>query len=397
MKKIYLKDIIWVVYVFYLFTIIAWGDRIEYFKYSNITFVVLSALMVFYIAPRISRIPSNLFLFLPFLLFSFASISWSVVPDDTLTKSITLARLFLLLVIMAFYLYVTDDTRKYIYGIAVAGVLVLLYVISFYGFAGLRQMIDGGLRVGEEFVNSNTLAIYLSFSALIFLYLFIQKKKWYYIILTVAFSVVIASTGSKKGVLDLIVGILAMVSIQSRSEHGLSKIGKWFFRLGVLSVGLYILWQSPFFTTIRYRVELMTGFLTGTGTQKDYSTLERQIMMRIGLEQFFKKPILGIGIDASSSITRSAVGYGTYLHNDYIELLACGGIVGFLTEYIPIVIVFIKNWKKRAESEICGLCALLLIVYMVNGIAAVQYFSKICYVIFAISLSSYLFQKNEKL
>ena len=395
MKRVNLKDIIWAVYVFYLFTIIAWGDRIEYFRYSNITFIALIALMLLYVIPRNLRVPSKLFMFLPFLLFSFASIMWSSVPDSTLTRSITLARLFALLIIMAFYLFLADETRRYIYGIAISGVFVLIYVVSFYGFTGLRQMIDDGLRVGGEFVNSNTLAIYLSFSALIFLYLFLQKRKWYFLLLTVAFAVVIAATGSKKGILDLAIGILVTVSLQSKSEHGLSKIGKWLFRLGVLSVGLYILWQSPLFATVRDRVELMTGFLNGTGTQKDYSTLERQIMIRVGLEQFIKTPILGIGIDASSSITKSAVGYGTYLHNDYIELLATGGIVGFLSEYIPIIIVFIANWKKRMESEICALCSLLLIVYLVNGIAAVQYFSKLCYVIFAISLSSYIFYQKE--
>ena len=132
MKRVNLKDIIWVVYVFYLFTIIAWGDRIEYFRYSNITFIALIALMLLYVIPRCLRVPSKLFIFLPFLLFSFASVMWSSVPDNTITRSITLARLFVLLVIMAFYLYLTDETRKFIYGMAVSGILVLLYLVNIW-------------------------------------------------------------------------------------------------------------------------------------------------------------------------------------------------------------------------------------------------------------------------
>ena len=181
MKKLTFNSLIWVVFVFYLFTIIAFGDRVEYFRYSNITFVVLIGLMSIYVVRRSLLVPANLFMFLPFLLFSFLSIIWSYMPDSSLQRSITLLRLSVLLLIMAFYLIRSKQTEQFIYGIAVAGLMILLYVFSFYGLAGLRQMIEEGMRVGGEFVNSNTLAIYLSFSAVIFFYLFLDKRKWYYI------------------------------------------------------------------------------------------------------------------------------------------------------------------------------------------------------------------------
>ena len=138
MKKLTFNSLIWVVFVFYLFTIIAFGDRVEYFRYSNITFVVLIGLMSIYVVRRSLLVPANLFMFLPFLLFSFLSIIWSYMPDSSLQRSITLLRLSVLLLIMAFYLIRSKQTEQFIYGIAVAGLMILLYVFSFLRFGWIK-------------------------------------------------------------------------------------------------------------------------------------------------------------------------------------------------------------------------------------------------------------------
>ncbi len=394
MIRISQKKIIWIIYVFYLFSIIAWGDRPAFYMYSNITFIALILSMLLYIVKRKLVIPAFTFAFLPFLLFSFTSILWSAEPGDSYTRSITLARLFLLFIIMAFYLYQSEETNAFIYGIAIAGTMVLFYIFAFYGFAGLRRMIEDGIRVGGEFVNSNTLAIFLSFSTVIFLYDYIKKRRKLSLLLAIVFILIIATTGSKKGILDLVVGIVFLAGIHAKNENRLIVFSKWIFRIGIAFVIFLILWESPVFNTVRNRMELMIGSLLGTSIRTDYSTRDRQIMIIEGIEQFKKTPLLGVGIGASSAITAN-MGYDTYLHNDYIEVLATGGIIGFLTLYTPIISIFIKNWKNRFESETCSLCSLLMMIYFVNGIAAVQYFSKTIYVILAISLSNCLQIKNK--
>ena len=396
MKKLTFNSLIWVVFVFYLFTIIAFGDRVEYFRYSNITFVVLIGLMSIYVVRRSLLVPANLFMFLPFLLFSFLSIIWSYMPDSSLQRSITLLRLSVLLLIMAFYLIRSKQTEQFIYGIAVAGLMILLYVFSFYGLAGLRQMIEEGMRVGGEFVNSNTLAIYLSFSAVIFFYLFLDKRKWYYILLAIGLVVLIASTGSKKGLLDLAVGFIMVTGFNQNSSNGVKKLFKWVVGITIGVVLLYFLWESPLFSTVRDRYEVMFTFLSGNGSRIDYSTRERQIMLAAGWQQFLKTPILGMGIGASGYLTSIALGSDTYLHNEYVELLATGGIVGFLLQFIPIIFILAGNWKHRNSSKVSQMCSILLVIYLVNGIAAVQYFSKLTYVIFAISLASYIENRSVK-
>lgn len=396
MKKLTSSNMIWCIFVFYLFTIVAFGDRVEYYKYSNITFVVLIGTMALYVMRRTIVVPIDLFIFLPFLVFSFLSITWSYMLDRTLERSITLLKLFVLLYFMSLYLLRSRQTERYIYGIAFAGILILIYVICFYGFSGLRQMISEGSRVGREFVNSNTLAIFLSFSTIILIYHFLDKRKWYYLVLIIGLVVIIATTGSKKGLLDLAVGFIMVTGFNQESSNGAKKLFKWMLGMTIGVVFLYFLWQSPIFATVRERYEIMLGFLSGTSTKIDYSTRERQLMLEAGWKQFRKTPFLGIGIGASGYITDYIFGRDTYLHNEYIELLATGGIIGCSLQILPILFVLTRNWKYRKTSKSSQMCSILLVIYMINGIAAVQYFSKFTYVIFAISLACYLDNKYKE-
>lgn len=390
-----IRNLIWLVYVFYLFTIIIFGDRAGYHYYSNLTFIALIALMIFFIVRKSLIVPVRLFIFLPFVLYSFLSLLWSYVPDSTLERSITLLRLFVLFVVMSFYLYLSNETYKFIIGIAVSSIFILVYVLAFYGYFGLSQMMNSGLRVGGEFVNSNTLAIYLSLAVVVFYYQFLKNHKWYYLLFVILLVLIIASTGSKKGIIDLVVGFILITGFnQSNSDKT-----KMVFRIAVILsfVGFVfsILWQTSMFSTVRTRFEDMFGMLLGTGNSIDYSTLERQVFIEAGFRQFFETPFLGIGIGSTSYITKSVVGQNTYLHNEYVELLASGGLFGSFLYFVPILLLLKWNYKYRRTSSVALLVTVTLIIFFVNGWAAVQYFSKISYVIFAISLASCLSLNKE--
>ena len=139
---------------------------------------------------------------------------------------------------------------------------------------------------------------------------------------------------------------------------------------------------------MRERFDLMFGFLGGTSAKIDYSTRERQQMIEEGLKQFHETPILGIGIGATSYITMQFLGRATYLHNNYVELLASGGLIGTLLYYVPILKVGVENWKNRKKSIANQFGFIIVVIIIINDFAAVQYFSKISYVLFAIVIAS---------
>lgn len=388
------KDFILLIYIFYLFSIVVFGDRVEYYQYSNIIFAALAGTMILYTLGKPLQVRNAVFLFVPFLLFSFVSLIWSYVPNATMLRSTTLLRMVLLYIIMTHYLCISKDTIRFIYGIAISGLLILFYVISFYGISGLRQMIDEGARVGEEIVNSNTLAVFLAFSSIVFFHLFLKHRKWYELTVAVLLVLIIAITGSKKGILDILVGFFLVIIFGNDKADKNRHLRRFTLIIGVL-LGLYILWQTPIFAVLRERVEMMFGFFRGNSARIDYSTFERRILIEAGLRQFTVTPVLGVGIDASSYVSRQVSGYSTYLHNDYVELLATGGILGFLLFYIPILKLLKGNIKNSKVSESSRLCVILLTIFMINGIAAVQYFTKLSYIILSVSTSSIINYKES--
>ena len=169
------------------------------------------------------------------------------------------------------------------------------------------------------------------------------------------------------------------------------KISLWLILGGLI---LYFAWQMPIFSVMRERFEAMFSFLSGSEKIMDYSTRERQIVIESGVNQFYKTPFIGIGIGATGYITESAVGFSTYLHNNYIELLASGGVIGFILYYFPILGFVIESWKLQKQSVNSKICIIFVIVSLVNDAASVQYFSKFTYIVFAITVANIIYEKK---
>ena len=388
-KNIYGK-IVWCVYVFYLFSIVAFGDRAEYYMISNLSFLILAGLMVVkIISSHDLRLPTHLLIFLPFVVYSFVSCIWSKKADETITRSITVLEIFALQVVLAWYLERTGEIVRYIYGIAVAGIVIALYVVNTYGITKLQSMVADDMRVGGEIVNENTLAIFLALSAVILFFQYIETKKIIYIVIFVVLVVLNVITGSKKGLIDLAIGIFLVLFFASMNDRDKkNRLLKWTVII-ILVVGIvYFAWQLPIFDVVRSRFELMFGFLSGKSGTIDYSTQERKKMIEEGLKQFYKTPILGMGIGATSYLTMQFLGRSTYLHNNYIELLATGGVVGTLFYYYSILKIGVKNWNNRQGSFVNQCSFIILIIILINDFAAVQYFSKFTYILFAIAVAA---------
>ena len=146
-----------------------------------------------------------------------------------------------------------------------------------------------------------------------------------------------------------------------------------FFAVCLLSVAVVvIIWSIPTFSPVTERLSQTLNQFTGKGAV-DESTVRRAWFIEIGLKQFLKTPIQGIGIGNSLFI----IGRNTYLHNNYVEILACGGILGILTFYSsylycgPTILKSIRNY-----DEITVLCVTFFVLQLVMDFMQVSYFSK---------------------
>lgn len=378
------KKIVWMIYVFYIFSVVAFSDSATYYIFSNLTFLLLMALMGNYLISTNSTVMKESLIFIPFLFYCFLSFFWSYSKDITFTRSITMLALIIFFIILKEYVVKTNSLKEYIWGTAISGILFIPYLIFSYGVSGIKSTILDGTRLGGKIANENTIAIILIFTFIVFFQRFMKSKRVIYIfpmILSVSFALL---TGSKKGMIDFVLGSLLIIFISHNNKDVLKKSLKIITLIVFFCLVLKVLWTMPIFTLVRERLELMFYFVTGSSNIIDYSTITRRQMIKYGLEQFYKSPILGIGIGASDYITNIYMGEKSYLHNNYVELLATGGIVGFLFYYIPIWKIIKRCWTNRKISDDASVCFVFLMITLANDFAAISYFSKYTVAILAL-------------
>ena len=146
------------------------------------------------------------------------------------------------------------------------------------------------------------------------------------------------------------------------------------------TITTYFILKAPIFSGVLERMEGLWNGLSGNGAI-DYSTYVRNRMALVGLEQFKETPILGMGMGNTHYLSQAEVGLDTYLHNNFVELLAGGGIIGFAIYYSIYIFLFKNFWcYRRYKDNEYGICLVMMIVLFLMDFGRVSYFSKIQYI-----------------
>jgi len=236
--------------------------------------------------------------------------------------------------------------------------------------------IDGRFTViidGYE-INENTFG-QIALGIVSYLFFWSKKTKWKnmfingLIIILIIFALI---SGSRKCLISLAIYIILFMMYEHPSRDFIkffAKVAGVAFVLGMIYVCIMNI--DVLYSSVGMRIESLLVFLEGD-IRADGSVNARFLMIQQALEMFSDKPILGYGLNTFAYITR----FGAYAHNNYVELLANVGIVGFLIFYIPIFGYLLKaynNWKKDLNESIVPLT--IFSVYLVNDFANVSYFS----------------------
>lgn len=321
-----------------------------------------------------------------FCVFSFFLKDWS----QGLWKSIGLPQMptTLLICFLTFMLIYNVPRTKENVDFVVNAFIISSLVLCFLTIALLKFNISGGLHDNSKTsvlfnygYNPNSICVCASFAALLRLNTTdkIWYKNWIFLFL-VLFSVV---TGSRKVI--VIFGVYFAAVIMFRSKNIIKSITGL-----IIVVVLFIcLMNLPFVDDIfgeRFTDTFVAikQALSGESFSSIRETRMRMIM--IGLDYFKSSPIIGHGWTSFAEQyhlmnNQAAV----YSHCNYVEILCSAGIVGFAIYYSKIAMgVFetknIDNRKKKAE------CIGMLLALFANDIAAVTYYYKIYYILFAIIL-----------
>ena len=333
-----------------------------------------------------------------FALYCFLSAIWAINSMYAIEKGVTIFEI-LICVSVFYWTFSTfsNPIYKVLKVIMWSGYIVMAYSFLSAGILHvLRVLITRG-RLDSTFDNVNMISFVCVISIIINVFFAIYEKLHIYdILLLFSTIILVAGCGSRKSLLILVIGILLVYVFKIMSE-GLTLKGLKYVLLMILAlISFAVAASSAYFSGIMGRMEGLIAAITGTGTV-DHSTWLRQQMILLGLAIFQKHPIGGIGIGCPRILAYSTFGTNSYLHNNYAELLAGGGALGFVIYYAPYIYLLIQLWKNR-KLKFFQETHIILIIYFCMFVAdygMVSYYSKLHYFLMVVGFMCVDYMKES--
>ena len=302
-----------------------------------------------------------------FFIFGLISIMWA--KDDTLIISVisSMLRTIMVLYFVSVRVKTQEDIERvmiiHILAIIFLNIFVLKLMIDFYSLSGFFLR-----RFGDNFAyNSNATSNLNAISALFCIYFMKKSKKKIFPLISLLFFIfIIIICGSKQGMIALVMGILLTIYLKGNLQ-------KKFNTIIIAIIVVIVLWEllmnvPRLYETIGYRFE---GFLgIGNAISKDGSTLNRNHLLKQAFEVWMSHPLAGVGFNNFPVVQTVQSGY-YYAHNNYMELLADLGIIGFFCFYMN----YVRILRVKIDSSIPMQVLLKSLFYMIAFIdlAVVSY------------------------
>lgn len=375
-KTIWILTLWWIIAI-YLFTQQTWG-RYYYFMASAAVFILTAVRRHGKVNLRIRAY--HLYM-IGFALFCGLSAVWAREPAAAISKCQTIILTVVCCSMMYPFYEEQESVEQLVTMLMWSGYIVALYSIQKFGLSTLlAATVSRHTRMDFGYNNSNTIGMICALSIVIQVYKIIYGERSLWSLLMMPSIVVVAASQSRKALILMPVGVMMVMLLKNAGNKNVVKgFVKAVFSIAVLVIVIIGLSQLSIFNGMNERMERMFNSFTGEGIV-DNSSIVREKMREAGITQFLKTPLVGIGIGGSGSITDLAIGSRTYLHNNYVELLACGGILGTLLYYIPYISclrVFCK--KKSIRNRHTVICITIMFVLLVMDYGLVSYYDKLQY------------------
>lgn len=265
-----------------------------------------------------------------------------------------------------------------------AGYIVAIYSMSFYGIDFVLNMLKSSIRLENSYANVNVIGQISAIAIIIQVYqlLNLKKKSIVSCLFMIPTLLMILATQSRKAFILLIMGLF-LVYIMSNDSH--KKAIKIVLKIILATIILIIIIKSiskfSIFAGIDERMRYLLDSLNGKDGGNS-ANLRKQLVA-VGWNTFLQYPFLGIGIGCPHVIALQKLSFDAYLHNNYIELLCGGGVIGFLTFYSIYLYLIKKFWDFREINHYGkNICVILLASFLVLEWGKVSCYSKETYFYF---------------
>lgn len=287
-----------------------------------------------------------------FIFFAYSALSclWALDVEPIFETMKTLLLVFATHVLLAETIKSKKDIENILWANFIALLLVALFILLTMDLSSIGQDRIGVDGLGSLW-NANDIGLKMCVGAVISLYFALKLKvilKRIPLLLCAAFFVILALfTGSRKVVIMIIaVGVLIFFLKAKKHRSLVLVIG------AVMTVALYFVTikVDALYNVLGSRLEeLINGLFQGGTTEGSFNLREEMISM--GINWFTERPIFGYGLSNFRVLYGEATGWATYSHNNFVEVLVGGGLVGFIIYFSAYAYVFVKLIKSAFKER----------------------------------------------
>lgn len=359
---------------FYLFELKSWG-RYVLIGITLIITILNSWLNKGHTKLKLKAFHKHIALF---SIYCFISSIWAWNASSAISKGVTILSILICFSLLYPYYEREENVDSLLKSIMIAGYGIAVYTIFYYGFSTIIGMATGGVRLGNDYTNANSIGMVSAISCIIQFYYILKKKANISIVFVLPALLMVAASQSRKAVVMMLIGIMFLTMSGTDKGDIFKKIARIIAGMIVLVMMIYLLSYFDIFSGVVKRFATYYESLYGT---REVNI--RDVYRQIGIQQFRINPIFGIGVGSSAELLESVGQRRTYLHDNFVELLACGGIIGFIIYYSIYIRLFFGLWKYRRQDYLTtNLCLCFLVLMVILDYGMVSYFDKQQYVYF---------------
>lgn len=374
-----IPDLLWGVSFFMLMlSVICFGSTTvgaNYFYYF-VFFLFIGISLSISLAERLRTgkifISLHTFWYGLFVLLAFASSIWA---DSFATSFVPLSKIIqILAVTYCLILYLDRESRmqQYIRIVLAASAFLMVYL---FVKTPAQQWFSGFLGAVTSY-NSNDVGCALTIAVLFSFYeAYVRHRKAFYFVCVPFFFTVIL-TSSRKALFMSVLGVLLMVTFNYRARNYILRV-LCAILTGVLTIVL--IYNIPFlYQTVGVRLDHMIEYLFSdrtSGATIDYSLTLRRFYIDMAKSFFKERPFFGIGLN---NFSYRILEYGktfSYAHNNYWEIAADLGIIGFITYYWFYAYLFVKLTRQMINGHKSALLFMtVLLLFIIFEYGMVNYY-----------------------
>lgn len=361
---------------FYIFETASWG-RYVLFGITIFITLIYSANNGFKYRYILNR-PFHIHI-AAFTLFCFLSSIWAWNSSAAISKGITVFSILVCFSLIYPYFYERRSIDVLLDAFMFSGYGIAVYTVIYYGTSEIASMLNGNIRLGNDFTNANSIGLIAASSCIIQIHYLLKREKKVFSVFLIPCIIALAISQSRKAMIMFIMGIAFLIMTNGSERSSIQKkILNIIIGITLFFMMIYVLSKIEIFSGVLGRFETLYESMNGTRSEDI-----RSIYRRIGMEQFFKTPILGIGIGNSLDLLESVGERRTYLHCNFVELLSSGGMIGFVIYYSIYFKLLSGLWKyRRYRSMSTNLCFVLLVLMLIMDYGMVTYYDKQQYLYF---------------